>query len=132
MSSIQKHNLFKDFDLSFSVHPLTGDIGVKTGVNAINQSINNLVNTNFYERLFRPSIGCNIRGILFEPADPITIADLRQAINDTIVNHEPRVKLIDINVEDWSERNSYRVQIVYEVSFEKQPIQLDLVLERLR
>ena len=118
--------------MSFSKHPLTGDVGVKTDINSINQALRNLINTNYYDRLFQPTIGCNIRALLFEPADPITIADLRQAIKDTITNHEPRVTLSDINIEDLSERNQYNVRIVYFVNYKAEPIQLDVILERLR
>jgi phage baseplate assembly protein W len=130
--TFQRKEIFKDFDLSFSRHPLTNDIAVKTDVNAINQSIKSLLNTNFYERSFRPNIGSNIRKILFEPADPITINDLRQAIKETIINYEPRVNLLNTVVVDRSERNSYEIFITYSVIFKDQPIELSVVLERLR
>lgn len=127
-----RSNIYKDIDFSFSRHPLTNDVAVKTDVNAINQSIKSLVNTNFYERLFRPDLGCNIRRILFEPADPITIADLRDAIKDTITNHERRVTLMNTIVEDNPERNSYNVRIVYKINVNDEIVALDSVLERLR
>jgi phage baseplate assembly protein W len=130
--TFQRTNVFRDFDLSFSKHPLTKDVGVKTDVNAINQSIKNLVSTNFYERLFQPTIGCNIRGLLFEQADSITISDIRQAITDTITNHEPRVQLLQVVVEDQSEKNSYLVQIFYSISYRDEPVTFNVILERLR
>jgi phage baseplate assembly protein W len=130
--TFQRSNIFKDFDMSFSKHPLTGDVGVKTDINSINQALRNLINTNYFDRLFQPLVGCNIRAILFEPADPITIADLRQAIRDTITNYEPRVTLSDIFVEDLSDRNQYNIRIVYFVNYKAEPIQLDVILERLR
>lgn len=130
--TFKRSNIFRDIDLSFSRHPLTNDVGVKTDVNAINQSLRSLVATNFYERPFQPEIGCNIRALLFEPADPITIADLRQAITDTITNHEPRVQLLDLVIEDLSDNNAYNVRIVYQINMTQDPVHLDVILERLR
>lgn len=130
--TFQRSNVFRDFDLSFNKHPLQKDLSVKTDVNAINQSLRSLVNTNYYERLFQPEIGCNIRALLFEPADLITIADIRQAITDTIINHEPRVQLIQVVVEDQADNNTYLVKIIYTISYKTEPVVFDLILERLR
>lgn len=130
--TFQRSNVFRDFDLSFSKHPLTKDVGVKTDVNAINQSIKSLISTNYYERLFQPNIGCNIRALLFEPADPITIADIRQAITDTITNHEPRVELLRVAIEDQSEKNAYLIQIIYRINYKEEPVTFNVILERLR
>ena len=128
----QRKTIYRDFDLSFSRHPLTNDVGVKTDANAINQSIRNLLFTSFYERPFRPEIGSNLRDILFEPADAITINDLKLSINNIISNYEPRATLIDLIVKDEADRNSYSVTIVYKINVEKEPIQLNVVLKRLR
>lgn len=130
--TFERKNVYKDFDMNFERNPLTDDIGVKNDVQAINQSLRNLINTNFYERPFRPTVGSNIRSILFEPADPITIDDLRQAITDTISNHEPRVEMTDLFVEDLSERNAYRVMIQYRVLPLDEISNLEIALERLR
>ena len=132
LQSYERKNIYKDFDISFSVHPLTGDVGSKTDVNAINQSITNLVATNFYERPFNPEIGCNIRALLFQPADPITVQDLRQAISETIGNYEPRVSLISIFIEDRPDMNAYNLQIHYRINNRNETSTLDIVLKRLR
>ena len=128
----QRKSIYKDFDLSFSRHPLTNDVGVKTDANAINQSIRNLLNTSFYERSFHPEIGSNIREILFEPADAITINDLKISIRNIIGNYEPRATLIDLIVTDNSEKNAYGVMVVYRINLEREPITLNVVLKRLR
>lgn len=130
--TFQRKDVFRDFDLSFNRNPLTNDIAVKTDINAINQSLRSLLNTNYYERPFQPRIGSNIKRILFEPADSITIADLKQAIRDTISNYEPRVNLFEVVIEDQSERNSYLVRVVYNINNREEPVSLAVILERLR
>ena len=130
--TFQRKNIYKDFDISMSRHPLTNDVGVKTDINAINQSIRNLLYTNYYERPFQPMVGSNLRAILFEPADTITKNDLKQAITSIIGNYEPRVTLENLIVSDDPDRNSYRVTIVYKININQEPIELSVVLKRLR
>ena len=130
--TFQRKNLYKDFDLSMAVNPLTGDIGVKTDAAAINQSLKNLINTNFYERPFRPNIGTNLQRLLFEPADVITINELRYGIFETINNYEPRVELIEVDIEDYSERNAYRITIIYRINLQKEPVNFTYTLKRLK
>jgi len=130
--TFERKNIYKDFDINFSNSPLTNDVGAKTDVNAINQSLRNLVNTNYYERPFNPRIGCNIRSLLFQPADPITVDDLRQAIQETIGNYEPRVEVLNIFIEDQPDRNAYGIQIQYRIVDLNEVTTLEFLLTRLR
>lgn len=128
----ERKNIYKDFDLSFTFNPLTGDIGTKTDVNAINQSVQSLINTNFYERPFNPELGSNIRAILFEPADIITTLDLKQSITQTLSNYEPRITLQDVIVQNNEDRNAYSISIIYRINSTNDVAQYDTILKRLR
>ena len=130
--TFENKNRYRDFDLSFSQNPLTNDIGKKTDDNAIVQSLRNLLNTSYYERPFRPRVGSNIRKILFEPADFITIGELKAGIKDTINNYEPRVNIIEIDILDLSDRNAYSVTILYRLVNLTETKELKLTLKRLR
>ena len=127
-----RKNRYKDFDLSFTKHPLTNDIGVKTDVAAINQSVKNIIFTSFYERPFQPTFGSNLRALLFEPADPITIANLRQVISSALANYEPRVNVTEVNIRDDVDNNAYGVQIKYQILDLNEEADANIVLERLR
>ena len=130
--TFENKNLYKDFDLSFSRNPLTNDIGKKTDANAINQSLRMLLNTYYYERPFRPRVGSNLRRILFEPADPITIQDLRASIESLIINYEPRVSILDIKINDNAENNAYDLTIEYRLVNMIQAQTFKTTLRRLR
>lgn len=130
--TFERKNLFKDFDISFSNNPITGDIGTKSDINAINQSVENLINTNYYERPFNPTFGCNIRGLLFELADPITIEDLRSAIKETLENHEPRISIINLFIEDMQDKNAYHINLQYNIISQNIVNNFNTVLKRLR
>jgi len=125
-------NVYRDFDLSMTKHPLTNDVAVKKDNSAIEQSIKSLLATNFYERAFNPQIGSNIRKILFEPSDSITMADLRSGIRTLIDNYEPRVRLLELIVTDIPDRNSYNIAITYTYANASSPVALQVTLERLR
>lgn len=130
--TFERKNLFKDFDIDFSLNPITGDIGSKSDVNSINQSVKNLISTNYYERPFDPAFGCNIRGLLFEIADPITIEDLKGAIIETLQNHEPRIQIITLFIEDLSDRNAYHINLSYNIIAKNITTDFSTVLKRLR
>ena len=124
--------IYRDFDLNFTMNPLTKDIGVKTDANAIIQSVKNLINTNYYERAFNPSICCNIRSLLFKQSDIITRMDLKQAIVQTLSKNEPRIKIQKIIVTDLSNKNAYNVKLIFNISNSNIVHNIDLTLKRLR
>lgn len=130
--TFENKNIYKDFDLSFGRNPLTNDIGKKTDANAINQSMKMLLNTYYYERPFRPDVGSNLRRILFEPADAITIQDLRASIETLIINYEPRVQVIDIKIRDMAEMNAYDLTVEYNLRSMSQSQEFKTTLRRLR
>lgn len=123
---------FSDIDLNFMPNPVTGDIFKKLDENAIKQSVKNLVMTNHYERPFHPEIGSQIRALLFEPASPMLSVVLRRAIIDTINNFEPRVVLIDVDVNLRPDNNAVDVTIVFRIVNTERPITISLVLDRTR
>ena len=132
LQTYEKTKIYKDFDLSFSINPITGDLGTKSDVNAIQQSIKTLINTNFFERPFQPTLGCNIRSILFEPISPVVANDLKTVINDVLGNYEPRIVVRDIEIRDNSDSNAYFITIVYNVISSKTVNTFETVLKRLR
>ena len=125
--------VFKDFNLNFERHPVTGDIAKLTNVAAVKTSIKNLVLTNFYERGFHPEIGSNVRNALFENVTPLVAARLGRNIEDVINNFEPRAELTSVTVQANVDNNSYQASIQFNVvNSETDEQTLNLFLERLR
>ena len=89
---------YSDFDMAFRANPMTGDIALKTDLDAIKQSINNLIHTHAGERPFQPAIAGNLGQLLFEPLDPITTKQLEFSLKAVISNFEPRVSVNSITV----------------------------------
>lgn len=129
---IARDSTYSDLDLLFSPNPTTGDVNPVRDIEAIKRSVKNLVLTNFNERPFQPEIGSGLRNLLFEPADPITIHDIEQAIIRTITNFEPRVQVLDVQIIDNVDNNEYTVNIEFQILANEQIGSSTLILERLR
>lgn len=123
---------FSDLDLNFIANPVTGDVSKKFDESAIKQSVKNLVMTNHYERPFHPEIGSQITSLLFEPFSPLLQAMLERAITNTIVNFEPRVVLMGVEVYLNPDNNSAYCSITFRIVNTEKPLTVDLTLQRTR
>lgn len=132
ISVIARTSVYSDLDLLFTPNPVTGDINPIKDIEAIKKSVINLISTNFYERPFQPEIGCGVRGLLFEPADPITISDLEDAAKEVLENFEPRVRVLQVSAVDDADNNAYTMTIYFQILSTEQVAEVTTVLERLR
>lgn len=123
---------YSDLDLLFRPNPVTGDVNPVRDIEAIKRSVINLIMTNFYERPFQPEIGSGVSGLLFEPADPITMHGIEEAIKRTLYNFEPRVRVLDVTSSFQEDDNSYSVTIEYQIISSNNVTATTIVLERLR
>jgi len=130
-SNISRGNVYSDLDLSFNIHPTTNDIRPVLDIDAVKNSISNLVQTSFLERPFHPEIGAGIRALLFEPVDLFTALSLKDTIATVIDQFEPRVKNVTVQIQDDSERNAYVITIGFTV-FNDRNEEFELYLSRLR
>jgi phage baseplate assembly protein W len=124
--------LFKDLDLAFSAHPNTKDLAKKTNVEAIKQSLKNLLLTQYFERPFHSEIGSPVRVLLFELATPLVQQSMQRAIVDVIQNFEPRVSVEDVYVFVKDDTNEVIISVTFVVVGFDTLEELELTLERTR
>lgn len=124
--------VYQDFDLNFGIHPIKKDLVMVRDEAAILRSIQNLLFTNHYERPFRPELGCNIRGLLFENATQSTAQTIRRFIQETINNFEPRVRIDRLEVTPNEEQNLYNIRLDFFIDVRATPFTASFVLERIR
>ena len=105
--------IYSDVDLSFKVHPTTGDILKTKNATVIKQSMRNVLQTREFERIGHPEIGSNLQTLLFDPMSPITETRLKISIESTMTALEPRAVIKDIQVSSEDDRNRYRVKIIF-------------------
>jgi hypothetical protein len=132
-ASARSSRLYKDISLSFERNLATQDIIQKTDIEAVKQSVRNLILTNHYERPFHPEIGSSVRNILFEPINPITASTLTRLIGEVIANFEPRARLVGVDARPNFDDNAYEVTIsFYVINIPGELVNLDVMLERSR
>ena len=104
---------YKDLDLNFMAHPITGDVTTKSDSEAVKRAVKNIGLTNYYERPFKPSLGGNIRGLLFELNTDRQLNRARDRLADTITALEPRVENVRCKFD--TSGNSLNVIIFYNI-----------------
>jgi phage baseplate assembly protein W len=132
MALISQPKRYKDLDLNFTSHPVRKDVNILTDDNAIIASVRNLLFTNFYERLFQPDIGSNLKALLFENMDYLTSVKIQRAITETINNYEPRVTISKLSVKPEYDSNSYACDMEFIILNKADPIRITFFLERVR
>jgi phage baseplate assembly protein W len=124
---------FKDLSMSFQVNPINYDLIALKNENAIARSIRNLVLTYPGERFFNPNLGSKVSRSLFENIDEISASIIKDEIENTINNYEPRVDLIDVVVSPNYDNNEFNVTVnYYIVGIDVLPQQLSFALQPTR
>ena len=120
---------FKDLSMSFKFNPLSGDLIDLKNENAIARAVRNIVLTSPGEKLFNPEFGSSVSEILFENVDDITAISIQDEISSSLKNYEPRVELINVDVDPNFDQNQFDVRITYRiVGVDIPPSQLDFAL----
>ena len=95
---VDARDRFIDFDLKFTK---TGDaphgLAVKKDINAIRQSLVNLILTRPGEKGFSPEFGSNIVDLIFENFDPVQMIRIQEDIRESIEAFEPRVNFVGLD-----------------------------------
>ena len=124
---------FKDININFKKHPVTGDLVVSKDASAIKQAIVNLLLTNKGERLMNPTYGSDIRSYLFEPMDYGTANQIKNNISDTIETFEPRIRVLQISATPNFDDNGFDITMTYSiVGTDTPPVTVDFFLSRTR
>ena len=106
---------FKDISLSFEPHPITKDLPVLMNERAIARSVRNLVETIPTERPFNPFLGSNVRSSLFEFVDYGTASNIKDQIETSVKNWEPRVDNLVVNVNPQPDNNAFDCTVIFDI-----------------
>jgi phage baseplate assembly protein W len=124
--------VYSDIPLDMKIHPNIYDVRPLKDARAVQQSVKNLVLSNFTDRPFQPELGSNVTALLFEPADVGTAIALREEIIRVLTDHEPRIANVTVEVFDNSDRNAYQINIGYTIVISDTNDNTEFYLERLR
>jgi phage baseplate assembly protein W len=119
--------------MTFQANPLNYDLIALKNETAIARSVRNLVLTYPGERFFNENLGSKVSRSLFENADEISASVIKDEIKNTIVNYEPRVDLISVDVVPNYDQGEFNVTINYRiVGIDVLPQQLSFALQPTR
>ena len=124
-------NRYKDLDIFFTPHPVTGDITVKTDTDAVRRSVRNIILSNKYERPFKPNFGGSLRDMLFELDTMPKIRRASDRIKKELTTFEPRVNNVQVIFEE-NDNNEVRCTILYDIANSVSNQQVEFTLTRAR
>jgi phage baseplate assembly protein W len=124
---------FKDLSMTFQANPINYDLIALKNETAIARSIRNLVLTYPGERFFNENLGSKVSRSLFENIDEMSASIIKDEIETTIQNYEPRVDLIDVIVVPNYDNNEFNVTVNYKIiGINVLPQQLSFALQPTR
>lgn len=130
---VAKKFLFSDLDPSFNRNPFTGDVYLKKDIEAVKNSIINIVLTSNFERPFQPKFGGNIRKYLFENLDDNTLDTIHSVVANIIDLYEPRAQVLGVYIDENAiEANRLSITIQFRMLSTGQVSDVTTVLERVR
>jgi phage baseplate assembly protein W len=133
--------IYSDVDFIFGPSPLyrmqglSGDVVRKFDIEAIKQSVKNIILTNNYERPWKPDMGANLRNTLFENfEDPWAMFELKEKIEEQLIKYEPRVTLNDVLIEFDEDYLELNIEITFTINAIKngEQVSVRIQMERVR
>ena len=126
-------DFYKDIDFSLRTNTVTGDILSLDDIEAVKQSIVNLVLTAKGEKAFRTIVGTNVHKLLFSnmPSQPVLFRIQRQ-IEFVIKNFESRVTNVRVEIFTKPEQHLLVAKIYFRIIGSPEIIPIELPLITLR
>lgn len=113
---LKKNISYTDIPFFISKNPFTGDLNLTRDLNAIRQSIKNIIMTNNGERSFDFKFGCNIYDYLFENFTIDMIVRAQGVIAGNIQRYEGnRVGINDIKILNNPSANEINIVVDYNI-----------------
>lgn len=94
------------------VDEATGRIKTSRYEEDIAEAIRIIIMTGKGERMMRPEFGCGLRKFVFAGLDYNTAAQMRTAVHNALVNWEPRIREVEVEVEEKDGRMLIHVAYV--------------------
>ena len=132
MAQIARQETYKDLDFSFKQNPNTNDVGIKKNNEAVKQSVLNILRTNHGERPFNYFFGANLRSYLFENMTNVTAAQMATSVNNSLRNHEPRIEVLNTNIQARADENEVLITVTGRVLSSNEVLDISTTIERLR
>lgn len=131
--SIATAGIYRDIKITNNqiIHPVTGNLMIASDIEAIKNSVKNIVLTEIGTRPFNPEFGTRVTSLLFENVDIITQRQLTLEIENGIRKFEPRVSDFKVNATANADSNSYNISIFFQTKY-SQTGDIRFILNQIR
>ena len=92
-----------------------GNIQMVSHEEDIRQSIEIILGTGHGERPLRPTFGCDLQAIVFEPMNTATIALVKLRVEQSLIEFEPRIDSIVVKVTPFPNEGKLDIEVSYRV-----------------
>lgn len=106
-----------------------GDVRRVTEVDAIKNSLNNIVSTLQGSRRMLPEFAVALHDLLFEPMDEDTARIIGERILEAIEFWDDRVNVSELNIEPRYDFNEYRIRLNFSIRQRETIEAIDFVLK---
>ena len=111
----------------------TTDITTTDNELAVIESVGNIMSTQPFNRIFNNrDFGMDLGQYLFDPIDVITANAMMDTVENAILNNEPRVKNLDIEITPDEDANTFIIDIKFFIDQSDRQLNINTTLERLR
>jgi len=121
--------VWSDVDIKMT-RQTDGDITRNTDVNAIFNSITNIIDTIQGSRRMLQPFASNISGLLFEPLDEITARMIAENIIGSIKYWEDRIEITGFDIEPRYDEGLYRCRLSFNVIGSDEIEEIKFILSR--
>lgn len=130
--TLKKVETYSDFTNNFIKHPITNELTTVKNEDSVRQAFKNLIMTNIDERFFNPLFGSNVNRTLFEPFGPFVVEDIIRYIKLSAQQFEDRVVVLNVAVVDDQDKSGIRINIVFALINNPEPVSLSIFIKRVR
>ena len=93
-----------------------GRLALTNERNELQQSIHVILSTSPGQRVMRPTFGCRLQDLVFQPNNSHTSAQVRRYVEEALGMWEPRIKIHAVDVKpDLQDAGRLLIDIEYEV-----------------
>lgn len=121
--------VYSDFDGEFTKQA-DGDVLKNDDIDAIFNSVRNIILTFQGERRMLPTFASNIKRLLFEPIDEITARRIAEALIESIKIWEDRIEITGFDIEPLFDQNIYRCRLNFYIVGKDEIETINFILTR--
>lgn len=118
-------------DIDYKLNTVNKDLRLATDIEAINNSIRNILNTPKGTVPGNPTFGSDLEGVLFEVIDDITFSLIQNIIIDELEKWEERITIQEVNLNSIIDDGQISVNIIYIVNYNNEIVSSNIKINFL-